>query len=158
MRECADELAEAKAVVVLADKPAHSVHTAIEHVAPLAELGRGDVALGQSFRDGVGGQLTRLQGQQYAGGIQRIEKPKRVADQYPAVASDLLGTVRVVLGGEVPSATLADRHALFDGWAGLHLLVVRLLMAAPAFEQVVKRGHHADADGVVVLWDVPKPA
>ena len=44
------------------------------------------------------------------------------------------------------------------GRAGVDFFVVDLLVAAAALEQVVERRHDADADGVVVLRDVPAPA
>src|SRR5207245_720355 len=75
-----------------------------------------------------------------------------------AVARDFLGAVRVILRGEVAGGAPADGDALLDCGAGLDLFVVRLLVAAPALEQVVEWRYHADADRVIVLRDVPPPA
>ncbi len=90
VRIAADEAAEAEAVVELAHQPPHALHALREARPPLAQLRGGSVPLGQPFGHGVGGQLARLQRQQHAGRIQRVEKAEGVADQHPAVAGDAL--------------------------------------------------------------------
>ena len=93
------EPAEAEAVVELADQPPHPVHALHEARLPLAELRRRGVALGQPLGDRVGRQLARLERQQHARRIERIEEAERIADQHPAVAGRLLRAVRVFLRG-----------------------------------------------------------
>src|SRR5262249_48207438 len=66
--------------------------------------------------------------------------------------------IGVILGGEVTRRALAARDALLDRRTCLHFLDVRLLVAAAALEQVIEGRHDADADGVVMLGDVPPPA
>src|SRR5438132_10411678 len=99
MREAADESADAYAFVVFADEPAHAVHALDEPRPPLAELGGRGVALRQTLDHGIGRQRTGLEREQHPGGVQRIEEPKRVAHQHPAVAGDLARAIRVFLGG-----------------------------------------------------------
>ena len=101
VRVLAHHAAEAEAVVVLADQPAHAIDAFVERLAPLAELRPRRVVLRQSFDDRIGSHLARSKRQQHAGGVQGVEKAERVADEHPAVARHLLRPVRIVLRREV---------------------------------------------------------
>src|SRR6266508_3700304 len=63
----ADEVAEAEAVVVLADEAAHAVDTFVERRPPLTELCGRRVVLRQTLDDRVRGHLSGPERQQHAG-------------------------------------------------------------------------------------------
>src|SRR5688572_1901586 len=53
--------------VVSADELTDPIHSDAEIVDPLAELCTAGIALLEAFDHGIGGELTRLQGEKYAG-------------------------------------------------------------------------------------------
>src|SRR5688572_4985088 len=103
------ESAEAEPFVEFHYQPPHPVHAAEEERLPVAELRGGGIPLGKPFADGVRRKLAGLEGEQHAGGIERVEKAESVANEDPAVAGGLLGAVGVFLGGEKLRAAFAER-------------------------------------------------
>src|SRR5258708_453537 len=95
MRIGFDEFSKAESLVILDDHPAHALHPRDIIRTPFAKLGGRRVASCQSLDDCIGGDLSAAERKQYAGGIKRIEEPKRIADEDPAVAGALFGPVAV---------------------------------------------------------------
>src|SRR5436305_1193097 len=98
VRMAANELAEAEAVIILADQPAHAVHALDKPGTTFAKLSGRGVALIEPLDNRVGRQGPGFQGQQNPRRIQRIEKPESVANQDPTVSSHLAGAVGIFLG------------------------------------------------------------
>src|SRR5262245_21372505 len=101
----ADEPAEAEPVVELADQPAHPVHPAAKRVLPLAELGGRGVTPIEPLANGVRGHRRAGERQEYAGRVEWVEEPERVAAQDPAVAGRLARPVRILLPGPEAGAS-----------------------------------------------------
>ena len=140
----------------------------VEPLPPSTELRGARVSAGDPVGDRVRRHLARAQREQHSRGVQRIEKPERVADQHPAVARDRRGPVRVVARGEKPRHARRARDPVLHGRGSDRLPRCRSArgsrrgpcppVAATPLEQVVERCHDADADDVVVQRDVPEPA
>src|SRR4051812_27595189 len=101
MRIGFDELTETEAVVVFADEPAHPIDTFIEHLSPAPKLSRRRIALGNSIGNRIGGQFAGLQSEQNSGGIERIKETEGISDQYPAITSHFLRSIRIILRCEI---------------------------------------------------------
>ena len=127
----AHEVAEAEAVVVLADQPAHAVDALVEARRPTRRAARRWCRPSQAFDDRVGRQLAGLQREQHARRIQRIEEAERVADQHPAVAGDLRRAIRVVARREVAGDALRVLDALLHRRACARLLPDRSARGCP---------------------------
>ena len=109
--------------------------------------------------DRVGRQLSRLQGQEHARRVDRVEEAEGVADQHPAVAGDARWSGRRSRGspargrpawrwrgaGAGPGSARPPRRSTCCGSAGRPV------------DQVVEAAHDADAHPVVRQRDVPEP-
>src|SRR6478672_1107936 len=161
LRILANERAEAESSIELANEASHAIDPLVEARAPLAQLCGARIPTRQSIRNGLGRHLSRAQGQEDSGRVERIEKAEGVTDEDPSVACNRGRAVGVVPRRKVSGYALRAADARFDGIAALDLLLIRLLMSVAHLgwiEQVVERGHDADAHDVVVLRDVPEPA
>ena len=159
VREVFDEPAEAEAVVVLAHQPAHAVHALVERRRPTCR------AAPPTCRPSPAPRRSRRRPARPTSapaarptsradrGSRRRRRPAPSRRRPPASSDRNSPWWR-------SSRSRASRFddALLDRRAALDLLVVGLLVAAAALEQVVERRDDADADDVVVLRDVPEPA
>src|ERR1700722_4371468 len=92
-----DESAKAESLVVFNDHSTHAIHALSEVRTPFAKLGGRRVILGKALCNRVGGELSRLESQQDARRVERIEEAECVADQNPTVAGRLFGVIGVFL-------------------------------------------------------------
>src|SRR5262249_37212941 len=153
----ANEGAEAEPLVEGVHQPLHSLHAFDELVTPLAELGGGEVFLGESFSDRVGGKLAGLEREKHARRVNRIEEAEGAPHERPAVTGHAGLAVGEILGAIKSGGPAADGESSLHRRAALHLFIENRLMIAAAFEEVIERGDDADADHVVVLRNVPEP-
>src|SRR5262249_16080978 len=152
--------AEAESLVEFAYEPPHPFHA--RHVAgfPLAELSRRRISLRQPLGDAIGSHLSRSEGEQDAGGIERIEEAEGVPHERPTVAGSLTSPIRVFLLSAENIAALGVGDPRLHAGATRHFLEVNALEIGrlTILEQVIVSGHHTHADDVVVQRNVPEPA
>src|SRR2546421_342328 len=84
---------EAETLIELDHQTPHPLHPLHELRLPFAELLAAGVAAGESLTNGVGRHLAGLEREQHAGGVKRIEKAEGIADEHPAIAGGLFGSV-----------------------------------------------------------------
>ena len=156
----ANQLGKVQSVVKSSDQIPHPIHGLTVLGFPRPQAGFGWVVDIEGIGDRIACHLSRDQCEQNPGGVKRVEKTKRIADQNPTIACGLAGFVRVLLHDAILANTFGPSDAWLNTRTACDFFMKDFLgiLGLAVLEQVIEVGNHTDTDHIVVERDVPKPS